>query len=99
MDIESREERFGTGPSVKSDVVTLSQDTDDWISYSELAIGADAKITKLSWAAPQNGEPRPMRGMPVRWPASQQKTILDISFIWTGQAPITGSGPLPTGEH
>jgi hypothetical protein len=54
---------LGQGPSVKSDVVTLTQDTDDWISYSEVAIGADGKTSKLSWAGPQNGELRPMGGM------------------------------------
>jgi len=55
---------LGQGPNVKSDVVTLSEDTDDWISYSEVAVGSNGKVTKLSWAGPQNGELRPMSGMP-----------------------------------
>ena len=48
---------------VKSDKVTLSQDTDDWISYSEVAIASDGKVTKLFWTGPQNGQLRPVSGI------------------------------------
>ncbi len=55
---------LGQGPHLRSDVVTLTQDTDEWITYSEVAVGANGKITKLLWSGPQNGELRPMNGMP-----------------------------------
>jgi hypothetical protein len=57
------ESDLGKGPKLKSDVVTLSEDTDKWISYSEVATGMDGKQTRLSWTGPQNGELRPVVGM------------------------------------
>jgi hypothetical protein len=54
---------LGVGPHLKSDIVTLSQDTDDWIKYSEVAISSDGKVTKLLWTGPQNGQLRPVTGM------------------------------------
>jgi hypothetical protein len=94
---------LGEGPRIKTDAVAC-KDSDNWLSYSELATILDGK--RLSCRGPQNGELRTLVNMPDALAALPRWTIPATPFIPTAQAQKIGFGHprrhnlyLPSGRY
>lgn len=55
---------FGSGPSMKSDIMTIKTDTDKWLTFTDVTVDADGKKWSTSWSGPQDGTWKPLTGMP-----------------------------------
>ena len=55
---------FGGGPALKSDRMVITTDTDKWLKWTDVTVGADGKSMKTSWSGPQDGTMKPVGGMP-----------------------------------
>lgn len=57
------ESDFGGGPSMKSDQMMVTTDTEKWLKFSGTEIDGDGKTYHYSWSGPQDGTMKPMNGM------------------------------------
>jgi hypothetical protein len=55
---------FGGGPALKSDRMIITTDTDKWLKWTDVTVGADGKSLKTSWSGPQDGTMKSIIGMP-----------------------------------
>jgi len=55
---------FGTGPSMKADLYVIHTDSEKWLTFDDTTVDGDGKTWKISWSGPQDGSPRPIKGMP-----------------------------------
>lgn len=55
---------FGQGPKMKADLYVIHTDSEKWLSFEDTTMDSEGKTWKVSWAGPQDGTPRPMKGMP-----------------------------------
>jgi hypothetical protein len=62
--INLKESDFGSGPSLKSDITSVTTDTDKWLEYSEVAVQSDGTTLKTSWSGPEDGSMHPITGVP-----------------------------------
>ena len=54
---------FGDGPKMKTDVFNIHTDTEKWMTYDDDTVDGDGKTWKTSWAGPQDGTMKPVKGM------------------------------------
>jgi hypothetical protein len=49
---------------LKSDVETVTVDTDKWLTWSDVTVDDKGKTIKSSWSGPADGTMHPVKGMP-----------------------------------
>ena len=54
---------FGEGPKMQSDVFMIHTDTEKELTYDDDTVDGDGKTWKTSWAGPQDGTMKPIKGM------------------------------------
>lgn len=55
---------FGSGPTIKSERMTILTDNEKWLKWTDVAVDGDGKTSKTSWSGPQDGTMKPVGGMP-----------------------------------
>jgi hypothetical protein len=59
-----KESDFGGGPAVKSDVETVTVDTEQRLAWSDVTVDDKGKTIKTSWQGPADGSMHPIQGDP-----------------------------------
>ena len=54
---------FGSGPTMKSDTMTILTDTEKWLKWTDVTVDGDGKTWKTAWSGPQDGTLKPIEGM------------------------------------
>lgn len=54
---------FGDGPKMQSDLIHVHIDTEKWMTFDETMVDGDGKTWNISWAGPQDGTAKPVKGM------------------------------------
>ena len=70
---------FGGGPGMKSEVETITVDTDKWLSYRDVTIEDNGKKTTSIWRGPADGTLHPIKGMPEArgsWDSATDRSVV-----------------------
>ena len=59
-----KETDFGSGPAMKSDVQTITVDTEKWLTWSDVTVDDKGKTIRSSWSGPADGTLHPIKGFP-----------------------------------
>lgn len=54
---------LGSGPTMKSDRMTILTDNDKWLKWTDVTVDGDGKTLTTSWSGPQDGTMKPIVGI------------------------------------
>ena len=59
-----KESDFGGGPTMKSDVQTVTVDTEKRLAWTDVTVDGTGKTIRSSWDGPADGSLHPIKGIP-----------------------------------